>query len=707
MIHILKTIKVNASVSSLQILDNQIHILDASFLINVYSKENYSISYKHLLLKEQNDRHAYDKAYSLGGNINAYISKYADVKGLIYKIDNNNLIETKELKYHENAVSVSRFSNNSKLLAIGDEDGKVFFYDLSIKSLIFSFDPRADSISSITFSKNDKYTAIASYDKTISIYNIESHEEMSHFTLCDVVEDSIFLCNGYSIAGVTRNKKLFTYSSDINKIFYGDFEFDEWPTTIIHVGYNYFLVGTRGDTLYLVKEDSLEIVKEIKTEQIGVKTLNYSDDRLYIGYIDGNIEIIDTNFLLDEFRKNLKINKFAKATSLIEKNVFLLTSKAIKKYDKVWDQVLDIAKSHLTNKDEEKALRAAKPFFFDKKKKKEYHFLHSNKNDFVYFMDLVKNEKDVMAFKYADEKIHLKETKEYKLIEDKWNKVYQVCKLLFSKDSLESSQKAIDTLKRYVGISSKKNQVENLISNYKHFIRAQKLVKARNFRLYHILAEKKPFLAQEDLYKKVTQLGHQTYLKLLEQESQEDFSKATKTAKYLLDFTSLKEKASQRMDIIQSKVNLQEYIKSDDVYGVYETIQENKDLENFKAFVEYHKIYDDTKEEALESAKDGNTEIVHSTFDKYFDINYLEKPISLVFKLSYICEMKNAMNINPASIHWLETIKRYTNLYGWDNEILSFQKEFGMEEKIMQSKINFDKQNKNKIEFYDSILVHT
>ena len=707
MIKILKTIKVNASISSLQIVADEIHILDASFLVNVYNKDNYSIKYKHLLLKEQGDRHAYDKAYTLGGDIYAYISKYADAKGLLYRLKDNKLIETNKLNYHENAVSVSKFSNSSKLLAIGDEDGKVFFYDLGMKILLFSFDPRADAISSITFSRNDKYTAIGSYDKTLSIYDIDSHEEMAHFTLSDVVEDSIFLCNGYGIAGITRDKRLFTYSSDVNKISYGEFEFKEWPSVIINIGSKHLLVGTRGDTLYLVKKDTLEIIKEIKTEELGVKTLTWENDKLYVGYIDGVVNIINTAFLLDDFKENLKINKFAKATSLIKENIFLLTSEAVKKYDKVWEQVLDIAKGYLLNKDEQRALRTVKPFFFDKKKEEAYNFLNANKNDFAYFLELVKEEKDVMAFKYADDKQYLQNTKEYLQIELKWQKVYQVCKLLFSKDSLESSQKAIDTLKRYASIVSKKSQVENLIINYKHFIRAQKLVKVRNFRLYHILTEKKPFLAQEDLYKKVTQLGNQTYLKLLELEEKENFEEASKVAKYLLDFTSLKDKATHRMEIINSKTNLQEYIKSDDTYGVYETIEKNKELENFKSFVNYHKIYDDTKQEALELAKDGNTETVHNTLDKYFEVNYLEKSMGMIFKLSYLSEMKKAMDVNPASIHWLETIKRYTNIYGWDNEIISFQKEFGLEKKIMQSKLEFKQKSKNKIEFYDSILVYT
>jgi len=392
---------------------------------------------------------------------------------------------------------------------------------------------------------------------------------------------------------------------------------------------------------------------------------------------------------------------------LMEKNIFLLTNKKISKYDTAWEQVLDMAKGHLIKDNIEAALKIVKPFFFDRKKELEYEFLNSNKKDFEYFMKLVKEEKDVMAFKFADEHEYLQNTKEYKAIDMKWNKVYQVCKQLFAKDDLESSQKAIDTLKRYSIINSKKVQVDNLVTNYKHFIRAQKLVKARNFKLYFILAEKKPFLTQEALFDKVTQIGHQTYLKLLDLEQKEEFEKANSIAKYLLDFTAFKDKAAEHIECIKAKENLQNYIDADDTDGVYNSINENKELENFKSFVNYHKIYNDTKYVALESAKDGKTEDVHYKFNKYLDINYLESSMSFVFKLSYLMEMENAAKEDMSSIHWIETVKRYTNIYDWDNEILSLVKKLDIEDILMSSNTKFEKSNSKKIEFHDSVLVYS
>ena len=707
MINLLNTIKLHASVSAIKTTDNAIYILDASYLLSVYSTDDYSAINKHLLIQEKDDRHIYDKSYAISSDFNTYASKYDDFSGILFSLNDSKLTKKDNLNFHDEAVCVSTFSHNSNLLAIGDEDGKVFFYDLIIEKLLFSFSPRADAISSISFSKNDKFTCIGSYDKSIIIYNIISNNKVAEIPLSDVVEDSIFLDDTIKIAGITRDKKLFIYSGINNKIIYADYEFDEWPTVIIKIGYNHLLIGTRGDTLYLVKSDTLEIAKAIKLQYIGVKTLAADDKSLYIGYIDGTIEVINTTYKHKEFEINLKNNKYKEATYLIEANIFLLTNKIIKKYDTVWEQVLDMAKAHLVEKNDEGALKLVTPFFFDKKKEEEYNFLNSNKNDIAHFMELVKKEKHILAFKFADEKTYLKYTKEYNEIENRFQKVYQTCKLMFDKNDLESSQKAIDTLKRYTTISSKKKQVENLITNYKDFIRVFKLVKARNFKLYHILVGKKPFLAEEELYNKVTQLGHQTYLKLLDLEQKEEFEKATTIAKYLLDFTTFKDKASQRISSIKSKIELKDYIDNDDIDAIYDAINNNNELENCKAFINYHMDFDDKRNKALQSAKDGKTNDVYVALSKYLNIDYLINSIALIFKLSYLSEMENSAKKDFDSIHWIETIARYHKIYGLDNEILSFAKEFKREDLLMQNSFNDEKQDFKNIDFYDSIIIFT
>ncbi|MDA7816845.1 hypothetical protein N9A28_01495 [Sulfurimonas sp.] len=707
MINIIKSIKVSSAVSAINISNDEVQILDSNYLLNAYSLQDMSILHKHMLSKKQDNRHTYDKSYALSDHLKIYISLYGDHSGLLFTMKNNKLVGKDSLTLHENSVSFASFSHNSGLLAIGDEDGKAFFYDLNIKKVILSLEPRADSISSISFSHNDRYSAICSYDKTVLIYDLDSNKKLSDSTLTDVIEDSIFLNDTNTLAGITRDKRIFKYDSSSNELVYTEFELDEWPSKIIELPENHVLVGTRGTNLYLINSENLELVKKISTQYIGIKSMLFHNNKLFIGYVNGRLELINTDYLSKEFELNLKLDKFEEATKLMEKNIFLLTHKSVKKYDKVWEQVLDIAKDRLVQNNVEEALKLVTPFFFDHKKEEEYRFLSSNKKDIEYFMQLIKDEKDILAFKFADDHEYLKDMKEYNTIELKWQKVYQVCKQMFSKDDMESSQKAIDTLRRYSSINSKKSQVDNLITNYKHFIRAQKLVKARNFKLYFILAGKKPFLTEEALFEKVTQLGHQTYLKLLDLEQKEDFEKAKPIATYLKDFTPFKEKADDHLESIKSKEDMLNYIEADDVEGVYASVSNNVELENFRSFINYHKIYNETKQFALESAKDGNTQEVYNKLDKYLVVNYLEDSISLVFKLSYLMEMEKSAQENMSAIHWPETIKRYVLIYDFDSEILSMIKQLDIESLIMSNESDFKKSTLNKVEYYDSILVYS
>jgi len=116
MIHILNKIKVNACISSINFTDSEIHILDANFLVNVYSKEDFSPIYKYLLTKEEDNKHTYDKTYSICGDINTYICNSNSSIGYLYTLKKNNLISKNTLSFHDNSVSFSTFSHNSKLV---------------------------------------------------------------------------------------------------------------------------------------------------------------------------------------------------------------------------------------------------------------------------------------------------------------------------------------------------------------------------------------------------------------------------------------------------------------------------------------------------------------------------------------------------------------------------------------------------------------
>ncbi|MEA2099920.1 MAG: hypothetical protein U9P72_07310, partial [Campylobacterota bacterium] len=413
MFNILNNIKITSSVSAIQIINNNIYVLGSNYLLNIFKRDDFSTIDNMPLFENANHRHIYDKSYAISNNIDIYISQSENYNGHIFSKEGIKLTKEDSLDFHDNSVSVSKFSNDSTLIAIGDEDGKVFFYRSDIDQLLFSLPPMADAISSISFSDDDKFTAIASYDKSINIYSMTANKKISTTAISDVVEDMLFLDNGQKLIGVTRDKKIFSYDVLTDEISYGDFEFSEWPTTIKRVGKDSLIVGSRGQNLYLIKTNSLEILKEIELPNTGVKTLFIHKNYLYVGYVDGNIDTIDTQYKLQEFEINLNINKFEEASSLLEKNIFLLIETIADKYDMEWENILNQAKILLSEHKNDEALALVEPFFFDKKKEKAYNFLNANKNNFIHFNKLIQEDKVMIALMFADIHEYLKDTAEY------------------------------------------------------------------------------------------------------------------------------------------------------------------------------------------------------------------------------------------------------------------------------------------------------
>jgi WD40 repeat protein len=252
----LYTLRMQGSVSSIKVVDDKIYAVDNKYNLSIYSNETFEIIERLSLIKDSTERHVYDKSYAISSNLDFYASPPSSSSGNLYYLKDIHVIKKSELSFHEEAVSYAEFSNNSELLAIGADDGVVYFYNLDYEKAILSFLPRSDAISSISFSKNDQHVSVGSFDKSIILYDIESNSEVANVSLSDVPEDVVFLNNKFKVAGITRDKKLFIYDNADGALNYLESSFDEWPTKIERIGSNHLLVSTRADILYLIKINS-------------------------------------------------------------------------------------------------------------------------------------------------------------------------------------------------------------------------------------------------------------------------------------------------------------------------------------------------------------------------------------------------------------------------------------------------------------------
>ncbi|MFA6191160.1 MAG: hypothetical protein WC665_02310 [Sulfurimonas sp.] len=706
MFDLITSIRVDSSILSMRISDEKVMLLTNQYLLLVYSKNSFKVLEKKHLSSEFETRHVYEKSFALSPKMDIFFTASNSPKSFLLR-NRDDLQNMETLSFHRKPVSCAKFNNASDIIAIGGEDGKVFFYSLLDNNIVASLKTRPDYISNITFSKDDKFASISSFDKTNAIYSFDRACETRSFVSADVIEKSIFVEDNSKLICISRNKKLIQFDLQTNATLVSEFLFEEWPTCILEIASSYILVGTKGKYLYLVNYEKMEILSTITLDNSGVTLLKIFAGELYISFIDGEIKVINLNSNLEQFILNLKLNKFHEASQLIENNIFLVIHESAKKFDEVWNDTLSDAKKLLASNQKDEAKKLVIPFFFNKSKHDEYMFCLGHIEHYTLFTKLIEEKKYIKAFQAADEKEFLKKTKDYESLEKYFIKIFHNCKLLFTKGDLQSIAKARDTLKDFALIKSKKELITNLLLRYKVFVSADNLIKERKFKLYFILVRQNKFLEDEEIYNRVLLIGNQTFSKLLIYEQEQNYTKALEIAGYLKDFLPLTQRVEQKINVLNIKQSLYKNIMDNNISMVYNVVEKESEFETFLPFIEFHERFLNLKRNAHEIAKYGDAVGLLRVFEEYMNLEYTIHLIAQEFKIAYLAQIDKAISsISIKKIDWIESLKMYESYFGLDNELVCLSDTFNLSDYMI--KVNnsgkFDGYKNKK--FTDSVIVH-
>lgn len=695
--------RVEGSIASIAFCRNELLILDNAYNLYIFDKKELTLIKNSKLSKNYEPAHRFSKAFDICSKHYLNIPLQGSSSSALLEYSGG-LKRLANLKWHSADIEVSKFASNFPYLATGGADGKIFLFDVPSGNLILSFPNKPDYISCIDFGKRNELIAIGSFDNSVSIFDITRNKLLGEFRLDDVIEDCKFFNNDKKVFAVTRKGTSAIFDIKSSSIESKKTNFADWPTVIEFTEDDSFaLIGSRQRKLFIIKIETNSVALELELSSIGVVNLKFHEDRLYVGYIDGSIEIINYYKNKSEFEEFINKREFKEARALLDVNVFLKTHPLMNKFNESWEHVSILAITLIAQNKGSEAYELVNPFLDDPKKNEQFQFFLQHKNHIVNFVESVRKKDLLVAYDLLEDNSFLKSLPDYADLEEFWNKCFNVAKKLLQEDPELNKNKAMQILKPFIPIPHKKSKVYNLLNNASKFLDADNAVKVKDFKRYYSLTETFPFLKDTDLYEKVRHFGDGLFIKMSEHELRQEYKNALAIARTLQHFVPFSEDVVEKVKMIKAKVRFLNAVEEKNERDAYEQVEKNPELKILPQFLTLVEKFKTVLESANFEAFQGYPEKTIDKLRVYLEIPYWSEKVASVIKVAYINEMKD--KAKSKDVHWEYTLNEYVRRFGVDSEIEQLCREINQTATLKELRDNADPKGYAKYDFIPSIII--
>jgi WD40 repeat protein len=669
MFNIYKSLKVKGSILAIEIFENYIAVLDNLYNIYFVESKTFDIKKDYNISTEYEPFHQFSKAFALSKNGYMAMSINNSNKVLILYHKSYSMKKIVAIGNHQRVVESVEFSKNSKFMATGGADGRVFVFDTKYYKSLTSVEKQSDSISCIAFSEDSNKLVSNSFNRTSIIFDLDRNKEIGRFETGTVVEDAKFYDEDKKIIVCTRDGMVIQYDIEKQEIISEQSHCEHWPSVVIITPYkDYAIIGTRESVLYFVRLKDNTLMSTLSLNSTGVTHLTYFKNFLVAGFYDGGVKLINTLYKRDEFEAELKLKKYAKLKTIIEENRFILLTPLVNKFYEAWPAVLKEAIDMVANDEIDEAIQHTNPFMDDPEKAKEFEFYLAQKAHVKKLSDLIKRKKYIRAFQLCEKEQSLKDLALYKELELHWSMTFKKARKLLEQNSSFNASKANQLLEPFKQVRSKELIVRNLLDNTNKFAEADEMIKGQKFGDYFMLVDKFEFLKETDLYKKVIMLLDRFYSQSVSQIQSEKYDEALKTLSILRNIHIYADRVEDLIVDIDFKIKLKRAYETKDAEKIFQIAHEYPQIKLMLQYKEIEQAFNHRCELAKPHAFAGKPKQVLKILSEYQQIEYTLDKVAGFVKIAYIAEIEKAVK-NQQNIDWGYTLANYVKFFGKDDEI--------------------------------------
>ena len=606
---------------------------------------------------------------------------------------------------HHGEASTVAIEPYSRYMFSGGDDGKIFAVEIRSGKLAFTLPSHVDTINDMAFSKNGNWIAYASYDKKISIFNLSmmtlKHKLKQHSSAVMKVR---FLSQN-RLLSIDKKSSAFIWNMYSGKLLHRlQGVHDDVTQVVITPDSKFLFLGTALGYILVYDLDTYELLskKYIKVSS-SITALEFYDEehQLIIGCENGDLLFYNIYEGEDHLKELLKFKKYEEIQKQAENNPLLAYTKVYDLVANLWDKTLEKAKLLLQNNDRKTAQALLEDFKTIPAKNKIIQKVLREYEDFDKFVTYAKEGKLALAYSLANTHPLYKESKIYKSLEAKWQKVFTAAQK-YALDP-KGTDKAKEILAPYRGISEKTKLIQEVLTKGDVYKRFRVALGQQDFKIAFELIRLHPFLTEFPEYDSLMNYADSLYMKSQEAIQKGDTHTAVKLLRILEDFPDFQEEVKMLMQEIEAKQKFFNAVQSKDYALAYNLMAISEDLQETVDGAKLHKRWMDDLSEAYSYTHLGDVEKIKQLIKPYLKIRSKYMALASLFGQTYIAQLENAIRDEEEQSKIENGIRNYLLAFGEDEHIDSLFSYFKQQYK--ETKLELERLPKGSLKMWRPSMI--
>lgn len=615
--------------------------------------------------------------------------------------DNENRSFKHRISVHPGGVETVAFTRDNKYFITGGMEGRLYMWSVATGKKVDTLSHHYDAVTAIASNDDGRWIATAGYDKIIKVFNRSFRK--NHYKLIshqDPVTTVSFL-SGQRLLSTDKEGTILIWDIIKANVIGRLPKFNAHITAVcIDAEEKFLFVAALGGMVGLYDLQQQRLLKGDFLKQLaGVSQMSYCDERnlLIFGLSNGHIPIYELNAQKKLFVEHIRNKDFHECYVLAEDNPLLEYSEEYENLEKLFQKSYEHAKTLLRAQKSQEAQELLKHFRASSSKRLLIQKLFNDFALFNTFQKAVLGKKYMMAYSLAHEYTTLKETEEYKKMEDEWHKILVAIRRIINDASSEEKIKQL--FKPFMGIPGKSLIIKSLYTNRNVFILFRKHLSDKDYFNSFKLVKGHAFLEELEEYAKLIRIGQLLKDKTLETFNGGAYYDAVKLCEVLGYFPAHKEFAEGLRNKANIYAETMQYFAEEKFSAVYNMIEEHAYLEDAKIAIDIEKGFLKYYEKAENYAASGNVAAVKTVMERFSKIKSKIPSIVHLVKISYWTQIEQAALERVSDSVLQDAFATYQKIFGYESALEDLLKTIQQKRALKVSfNINDTKEYKGSIE---------